>query len=75
MNDSLGQILEIKDLIESKQFSEAKKELKNLKSYYELKRIFEFQILIQNKKTTIKKFKPVYYDNLEFFQSLEKKIY
>jgi hypothetical protein len=73
MNDSLGQILEIKDLIESKQFSKAKKELKNLKSYYELKRIFKFQILIQNKKTTIKKFEPVYYDNLEFFQSLGKK--
>jgi len=73
MTDSLGQILEIKDLIDSKQFSEAKKELKNLKSYYELKRIFEFQILIQNKTINIKKFKPVYYDNLKYFKSLGKK--
>ena len=73
MTNSLGQILEIKDLIDSKQFPEAERKLKELKSYWELKRLFEFQILVQNKITTIKKFEPVYYDNLKYFQELGKK--
>ncbi len=73
MTNSLGQILEIKDLIDSKQFSEAGKKLKKLKSNLELKRLFEFQILVQNKKTKLKKFKITYYDNLKYFKKLRKK--
>ena len=73
MTNSLGQILEIKDLIDSKQFSEAGKKLKKLKSNLELKRLFEFQILVQNKKTKLKKFKITYYENLKYFEGLGKK--
>ena len=72
MTNSLGQILEIKDLIDSKQFSEAGKKLKKLKFNLELKRLFEFQIIVQNKKTKLKKFKITYYDNLKYFEELGK---
>ena len=46
MANSLAQILEIKDLIDSKQFSSAKMKLKNLKSNLELKKLFEFHEII-----------------------------
>ena len=73
MNSSLGQILEIKNLIDTKQFSQAKSKLKNLKSYNKLMRLFEFQILVQNQLTNLKKFESTYYDNLKYFNDLGEK--
>jgi tetratricopeptide (TPR) repeat protein len=73
MASNLGQILAIKKLIDTKQFREAKMKLKLLQSDWELKRLFKFQILVQNKKTILKKFKITYYDNLKYFEELGEK--